>query len=41
VGVTLLASAAVVAAFLVVVSMADGGDLHALARRAAGLRVRA
>ena len=40
VGVTMLASAAVVAAFLVVVSMADGGDLYALARRAASLRVR-
>jgi putative peptidoglycan lipid II flippase len=41
VGVTLLASGAVLAAFLIVVSLADGGDLRALARRATSPRVRA
>ena len=33
VGVTLLASAAVLAAFLAVVAVADGGDMRAVARR--------
>jgi putative peptidoglycan lipid II flippase len=41
VGVTLLASGAVLAAFLIVVSLADGGDLRALARRATSPRDRA
>jgi hypothetical protein len=37
VAVTLLAGAAVLAAFLAVVSMADGGDLRAVMRRGASL----